>query len=331
MYTRAVPFQRCAQTKVNHMKFFPNPDKASEKRLTETVTSRDAAATRLAVAQGAVAECTKALSLLTAQGADDAALDAGEAKLLKAERRVVTLLPDLAEKEALVATAKAERAETLDAKTRAQTDAKANELADELVEAGQAAVASNEILAEVCARAVAVTFDATGLHVFAQSSCREIAAATGVISLILREHGRRVRNKLEPAKFPTAAPPEATPVPVVPPATRHVFSVRHISWTDETGMRVQAGGFECDLPPAVAARGLKTGAIALIGSEAFRTMKGTRPITYPAPERCENLDGNDGVGEPKAEPQAQHEVIRHAAFEVVDLGPPRMYKIGGTS
>jgi hypothetical protein len=116
------------------------------------------------------------------------------------------------------------------------------------------------------------------------------------------------------------------------PTTRHVFSVHNVSWTDETGLRVQAAGFECDLPPACAERGLKSGALALIGSTAHRTLAGTRPISNPAPERCQNLDGNDGHGtEPKAAaPQPQHEVIKHSGF-VETIGAPRLMRVGGTS
>jgi hypothetical protein len=313
------------------MKFFANSEKAAEKTLAETTASRVALATRLTAAQGAVAESTAALHQLAIQGADDAALAAGEAKLLEAQRRVATLAPALAEIETLLTTLESEIATTADSKQRVATNAQVAALADELVEVAGAYHASTSALNEVCSRVLAVTMEANGLSVFLTSSLIEVAAAVPIVAEVLRQHGRAVLNHQAPAKFPTPAPPAAKPVPVAPPATRHVFSVRHISWTDETGLRVQAGGFECDLPPAVAARGLKTGAVALIGSEAFRSMKGTRPITHPAPERCENLDGNNGSAEPKAEPQMQHEVIRHAAFEPIDRGPPRLMRIGGTS
>jgi hypothetical protein len=310
------------------MKFFPQKSIAKDRDAAKANVDRLAA--KLIEAEAAIISA-KTAAQACALSDDDGGLDGLEATERAALHRHGTLSAAHSEAVKLLALSETEIATTADSKQRVATNAQVAALADELVEAAAAYDASTAILADVCNRALAVTMEANGLAVFTASSRIEVTAAIPIVAECLRQHGRAVLNHQAPAKFPTPAPPAAKPVPVAPPATLHAFSVRHISWTDETGLRVQAGGFECDLPPAVAARGLKTGAVALIGSEAFRSMKGTRPITHPAPERCENLDGNNGSAEPKAAPQMQHEVIRHAAFEVVDRGPPRLMRIGGTS
>ena len=294
------------------------------------LTNRDRLAAKLTEAEAATI-ATKSAAQAAALAGDDAALDIAEAAQTAALRRHATIVAANAEAAKMLDFLNEQIATADDQKTRSATTAATLAMADELTEIANGYFASTAALVEVAERVLPCTTEMNGVLVFAQSSLIEVGAAIPVICEALKQHHRAVTNHQAPAAFPKPAPPAAKPVPVTPPATRHVFSVRNIKWTDETGLRVQAGGFECDLPPAVAARGLKTGAVALIGSEAFRTMKGTRPITHPAPERCENLDGNNGSAEPKTDPQMQHERILHAAFEPIDRGPPRLMRIGGTS
>jgi hypothetical protein len=189
------------------MKFFQNPEKSAEKKLADMRTARDSLAARLAAAEGAVAESDTALRQLAVQGAEDAALAAGEAKLRDTERRVATLVPALAEIEKLLVRLEADRAEMLDAKLRAATAAATNELADEMIEAGAAYDASTAVLNEVCTRAQAVIFEATGLSVFTASSRVEVGAAIPVVSEVLRQHGRAVLNGNAKAEMPVPPPP----------------------------------------------------------------------------------------------------------------------------
>jgi hypothetical protein len=189
------------------MKFFQNPEKSAEKRLADTRASRDALAGRLAAAQGAVAESDTALRQLAVQGAEDAALAAGEAKLRDTERRVATLAPALVEIEKLLVTLDADRAEMLDKKLRAATAAATNELAAEMIEVGATYDASTAALNEVCTRAQAVIFEATGLSVFTASSRVEVGAAIPVVAEVLRQHGRAVLNGSAKAEMPVPPPP----------------------------------------------------------------------------------------------------------------------------
>jgi hypothetical protein len=267
---------------------YPNREKVAEKKLADTRTSRDALAARLAVARGAVAESNTALQQLAVQGADDAALAAGEAMLRDTERRVSTLAPALAEIEKLLVTLEADRAELLDKKTRTATAAAANELADELIEAGAAYDASTAILAEVSIRALAVSFEANGLAVSMASSRIAVAAAIPVIGEVLRQHGRRVLNGSEPAKFPTPEAPFVADV-VVRPVTKQVFCMKQVKWTTPEGLRFAPKYAILELPPDVADRGLALKACTPIPGDAWATYKGTY-VPFSHHREAINLD-----------------------------------------
>lgn len=304
------------------MKFLPsNPAKAAEKKLAETVTSRDALAARLVVAQGAVAECTTALQRLAVQGADDAELAAGEAKLRDAERRVSTLAPALAEIETLLAKLEAEQAEMLDKKLRTQTAAATNALADEYLEIAAAYDASTAALGEVAERALAVSMEANGTHIFAQSSRIEVAAATVVVVECLRQHGRAFTNGLAKAEMPKPAPPPAKPVPAPPKApTVRVFSNRPIKWRDSDGKQVSAGKcVDIDLPVAVAERGLASGACVKLDHPTRIGNIGMWPGNYSL-AACFDLDAPGTTVEP----------IVHSQFQPLPgLREPFKLKIAG--
>jgi hypothetical protein len=202
-----------------HMKFFPTPEIKAEKKLADARASRDALAARLVAAQSAVVQSSTALHQLAVQGAEDAALAAGEAKLRDTERRVSTLAPALAETEKLLVSLEADRVETLDKKTRAATATMTNELADELVEVAGAHDTTTAALHEVCSRALLISMESQGLVIFTASSRIEVAAAAEVVATCLREHGRAVLNRLAPAEMPRPTPPVIEPVakPVAEP------------------------------------------------------------------------------------------------------------------
>jgi hypothetical protein len=270
------------------MKFFADPQKAAEKKLADTRASRDALAARLAAAQGAVVECTTALQRLAVEGADDAALAAGEATLRDTERRVSTLTPAVAEIEKLLATLEADRAEANDKKTRAATNAEVLALADELVEAGASYDASTAILAEVSTRALAVSFEANGLAVFTASSRIEVAAAIPVIGEVLRQHGRRVLDGSEPAAFPTPEVPFVADV-VVQPVTKQVFCMKQVKWTTPEGLRFAPKYAILELPPDVADRALALKACTPIPGDAWAAYKGTY-VPFSHHREAINLD-----------------------------------------
>jgi hypothetical protein len=294
------------------MKFFPNPEKAADKKLADATAERDAAIERLAVAQGAVSECAKALNQLAAQGADDATLDAGESKLDRAERRVLTLRPALADKETLLAALEAARSETLDKKARATTAAEIAALADELIEVAFAYDGSTAALAGVCNRALAVSTELNGMAVFATASRTEVAAAIPVLAEVLRQHGRQVLDGTAPATFPT---PEAPFKPTIPekPVVRRLFALRAVSWTNADGMLRAAQRYtDVDLSLECAARAITARVCVEMDDPVRRQNKGTWP-GHPDPDQCFNLDGD------VAEPQSN--VLKHTGFVEI-IGKP---------
>jgi hypothetical protein len=300
-----------------------NPEKTAEKTATDTRASRDATAARLAVARGAVIECTTALHQLAIQGADDAALAGGEAKLLDAERRVSTLAPALAEIEARLATLEVRRAEMLDGKTRAATNAATLALANELIEAGRAYDASTALLNEVCTRALAITMEANGLVVFTASSRIEVKVATEVVAEELRQHGRAVLNGLAKAEMPKPAPPAVKVVPVAPEPLTRVFATRAVRWRDADGAERCSGKFlDIDVTAAQAQRALASGAALPMSDPARKANLGSWP-GHVSINACFDLDKN------QAGPQ--HDPIVHSAFQPVDRGKPFTLKIAGAS
>jgi hypothetical protein len=307
----------------SHMKFFSNPEKAADQKLAETRNARDKLAGRLAQAQGAVTESNAALQQLAVQGADDAALAAGEAKLHEVERRVTTLTAGLAEIESLLAALETERAEMQDKKTRTATNAATVALADELVEAGLAYDASTAALAEVAGRAVAVSYEATGLHIFSQSSRTEVAAATEVVSMLLREHGRAVLNGSAKAAMPKPEPVPAKPVPVVREPLTQVFATKPLKWLDQDGKQRSSGKcVDVELPGKAAARALAIGAALPINHPERKKNLGQWPGNYSLAS-CFDLDAPDAA-------PPQHDPVVHSAFQPIDRGKPFTLKIAAS-
>jgi hypothetical protein len=190
-----------------------NPEKAAEKRATDARAARDKLASRLAQAQGVVAETHKTLQRLVVESADDAALARGEALLHEAERRVATLLPVLSEIENSIPAFDREIADLAEKNLRAATAAETNAIADELIQAAAGFDIAVGILSDASARAALISFEGTGLASFSVSARVEVPAAVEIVSALLREHGRAVLRGDRAATLPT---PEAPFVPTIP-------------------------------------------------------------------------------------------------------------------
>jgi hypothetical protein len=308
------------------MKFFPNSEKTADKKLADATAERDAAVVRLAVAQGAVSDCAKALNQLAAQGADDATLDAGEAKLDKAERRVLTLRPALADKETLLAALEAARAETLDKNTRTSTAAEVAALADDLIELAGAYDASTAALAEVCQRALIISNEMSGMATFTTSSRTEVALAIPVLGEVLRNYGRQVLDGTAPATLPTQENPFKPTIPVKPVTTR-LFATRAVRWVDSSGeTKLSRKWVDVDLPPETAERALKSGVCLPLDHPMRRTHLNQSPA-HVDPSWCTSLDVDDTeVAQPSlAEPEP--------IFTPIDRGPVFKLRVaaGGAS
>jgi hypothetical protein len=306
-----------------------SPEKTLQSAIDAARVNRDRLAGKLSESETSVTARRSEAQQLAYDNADGVVLARAQIALQAALGDVATFGGALAKASELLAKLEGEHAELIDKALRKKTAAECAEMASDLESTGVEVIAVLEKLTALTGRLARFVPDAVAFAAFSESSGMQIGPAVELVATITRNFGGQVLDGTAPAALPQAEPVQRKAAQPAPPTTRHAFSVRNISWSDETGLRVLAAGFECDLPPAAAARGIRTGAVALIGSEAWRTLKGTRPITHPAPERCENLDG-DGVTEPKAAPQPQHEVVRHSAF-VETIGAPRLMRVGGTS
>jgi hypothetical protein len=258
------------------MKFFPNPEKAAEKKLADTRASRDALATRLAAAQGAVAESRAALQRLAVEGADDTALAAGEATLRASQDRVTTLGAGLAETEQHLATLSAAAADVADRKMRGQTSAAIEAVASDLEEAAKLFEAGAGALLKSAKRASAILTDAVGLEKFTSGVLIETPPAVAMTSEMLRTRASHVLNSLNdaPAAMPTPNKPFVKVLEAKPP-TKNVFAMRHVRWSAPEGLRFASKYAVLELPLDVADRAIENGICKPIPSEEWRAYNGT--------------------------------------------------------
>jgi len=302
--------------------FRESPEKTSIKHRDAALANYDRLTVRLHEAEANVI-AAKSGAQRAAMDGDDGALDVAEAAEAAAQRRLGTIVAAHAEAGKLLALLETQIAEITDKKLRVATAAEVVALADELAQAGAGFDASTALLAEVAGRAVAVTFEATGLNVFSASARVEVGAATEVVAQVLREHGRAVLNGLAPAAMPKPAPPAAHPVAVVTEPLVRVFATRAVKWRDADGAERAAGKYvDVDLPAATAKRALSCGAALDLSNPARKQNLGQWPGNYSLAQ-CHDLDA---VG-PKADAATpQHDPIKHGAFEE-RIGKPFTLKI----
>jgi hypothetical protein len=168
-------------------------------------------------------------------------------------------------------------------------------------------------------RKLTVRFDCPQIGLFIANAAGESEVALAVALEDARTAIERVRSGAEPI------PATEQPAPVVellpPPATKRVFLLRHVKWTDASGA-LQIGGRynDVDLTPAAAARALKIGAGTELDDPRRKIHHGTWGAGQPNPANCEALDDEAAASAGPATPSAV-EPIRHSQFEVMDRGP----------
>jgi hypothetical protein len=296
------------------------PEKNALRERDKAKANVDRLALKITAAEDAVITA-KALTQSCAMSGDDVGLGPAEATERDALHRLGTIVAAHAESENVLALLEAKLATMADQKLRTATAISVNKLADELIEAGAAYDASTAILADVSTRVLPLTFEATGLSVFSQSSRAEVRAAVEVVSMILREHGRAVLNGLAPAEMPKPGPEPGKLVAAPPKApTVRVFSTKPIKWLDQDGKQVSGGKCcDIDLPVAVAERALACGAVVRLDHPSRVGNLGRWPGNYSL-NVCDDLDATDAAA-------PQHDPIKHSAFEPIDRGKPFTLKI----
>jgi hypothetical protein len=290
---------------------------------------------RLTAAQSAVTERQAATRALACDGADDGALDAAEAALRAAQDRVATLSAALGDADTQVAVLESEQAHLADQRLRAESAAAIEAMAHEIEKAGVAFGVAAAQLTEISRRVAEIVLDGHGLAAFAMNAGGEVPAAVEMIARLLRDRARATIDGAAPAALPKAETVPLKASPPAPPETEMVFCLRHCKWRDPVTDEVRLGArFEdCEMPPKIAARALRSGAATRMDDPRRRPNKGTwgrRPIA----EHCFNLDAVDvdalpsidAFVEPPAEihasaPNIEHAPVKHSAFEKIDRGP----------
>jgi hypothetical protein len=304
------------------MKFFPNPEKAAEKKVADTRISRDALATRLAAAQGGVVEANVALRQLAVQGADDAALAAGEAKLRASQDRVTTLSAGLIETEQHLATLAAAAADVADRKLRGQTSAAIEAVASDLEDAAKLFEAGASALLEAAKRSSAIISDAVGLETYASGVVIETPPAVAMTAEMLRTHANHVLNSLNdaPAAMPTPAKPFVKVIEAKPP-TKSVFTMRHVRWSTPEGNQFRPMYSTIELPLDVADRALQNGFCKPVPGAEWRSFTGTY-VRFDAM----NAVSLDDKAETEADPAA---ASPDEPFKPFNRGPSYQLKYAG--
>jgi hypothetical protein len=300
--------------------FSKSPEKLLTDKIDAAKKNAERLAARLADAEQAVINA-KTVSQACALSGDDTGLDAAEATERAAAQRHVTILAAHAEAGNLLADMETQLDSVNDKRVRTATAAATNNLADEIIEAGDNYLTATKLFHAVCARALTVSMELQGLETFTRASGTEVAAALPVVAEVLREYGRAVLQGFAKAEMPLPEAPFKA-VPITKPATRHLFALRAICWTEGDLMRIGRRYTDVDLPVEIAARAIKARVCVEMNDPARNRQTLNAWPGTPSPESCFNLDA-DAAAAP------QHDSVVHSAFERVDRGKPYTLRVAG--
>jgi hypothetical protein len=312
------------------MRIFERGDPAAklqgdlESKRKAKIVQRDDNAARVLAAEGKVAECRATVEQLALDG-DDAKLDAALRARRAAEDKLAALNGAAVKIGAEVTDIEAQIERVVDQRMRAETALAVDALADRLAKA-QAAHEAAALELEMAARESAlVVLDGHGVTAFVMSARQQLPPAIDVILRELRSHSKGVLAGYHRASLPRPEPEPKKTAPE-PPNTKGVFLLKHVVYTDADGRQHLLPKMnQADLPLALAAKALRSGAACEFSDPRFKQLSGTFGGMTPLLAHCESLDGTPTT---EAPPSAVSVVvpIRHqtfdSQFEVVDRGPP---------
>jgi hypothetical protein len=216
-----------------------------------------------------------------------------------------------------------------DKTVRAATAAAIGAVADDIEKAGSLFEAGATALAKSAKRAAVIIPDVQGLANFGANVMTEVPPSIITTAAMLRGRAAEVLSGAAPAAMPQPELVPAKPVPVVKPATRQLFALRAISWTEGDQLRIGRKFTDVELPVAHADRAITARVCVEMNDPARNRQTLNAWPGHPDPRQCFNLDADVG---PVAATAPQHEVIRHSGF-VETIGQPRQMRIvtGGAS
>ena len=303
--------------------FSRTPEKTAIKDRDAAKVNVDRLAGKLVEAEVAVI-ATKQAAQAAALAGDDDALDVAETAEAGALRRLNTFRAAYAESETLLATLEAQIIVTADSKLRAGTNARIEELATKFTEVFAALDVAIGAAVDVTSEAKIVSGEFAGMLGFVMPAQTEIAGAVPFLANILKECGARVLNHEAPAAYPTPEP-AFVPEIVAKPETRHLFTLRGITWKEGDQVRVAGKFRDIDLPVAYVKRALRTNACCEIGSPLRNPSTINQWPGTPDPANCFSLDGD----EPVTDAIEERALVTHSAFEIVDRGRPYLARVQG--
>jgi hypothetical protein len=298
--------------------FKSNPEKMLIRDIAAATASRDTITARLADAEAAVAELKMKAERLALEGADDAALDAAEAKTRALTDRVATLRAALTQTESRLAGLERERADQADKKLRAATAAEVAAMADDLEATATSFDSSVEKMAEITGRASLFVYEAMGLKHFAATARMQVPDATALIAALLRSHAANVLAGSAPPTLPKPDAPFVEPEPV---RLEQVFCLHAIQWTDHHGVLRRIGKWnDVELPAEAAERALRLGICAPMSDPRRAKLKGYGG-GHPEPHWCKNLDAEPDDAVALEQTGQRSDPVEHSPFTVIDRGP----------
>jgi hypothetical protein len=270
---------------------------------------------RLGAAEQAALERQAEARKLARDNADEAALDTANGNVRKAQDRVATLAAALDEAKVALGDLERQVAERADKKLRAESAAKAMQLADECEAAPDDFDATVNDILEVASRAALIIHEAKGVEIFLSSARMEIRIALESVANLLRSHASQISNGAAPAGLPKPAPQPA-PMAALPPTTK-VFTTKPIRWRDTENpafTRRHPAFAQADLLPELAERAATLGVALPIDHPQVRVLsKGNAPRHAPLNE-CVAIDGGDDQIEVAEDKQFDDQRILHSGF-----------------
>jgi hypothetical protein len=244
----------------------------AEKNLQKTLDVTKSIAARLITAKTLLAEHHATAKQLVRDNADDATHDKAQNKNRAAQIRIHTLSATLIETDQQILQLENDLTVAADKKQREAAALEVEEIAEGFTSAASDVVTSLAALALQTESMARFLPDAAGLHSFAVRAKAELPGSIEWLTMLIRAYTDDVLAGYAKAALPQVE--AAAPPPAPPPPTQWAFSVKPIKWTDASGtVQTQHAFFEVQLPPVVAARALRKGASAGLGSSGCQAIE----------------------------------------------------------
>jgi hypothetical protein len=303
----------------------------AEAKLRARRRDRDAVAEQLKAFEAKVIERrAAALALVTDGGLDDPKLTSIETEVRVAEERIRSLTGGLAGIDKDIAGLERTIDLIVDKRSRVETGAAVNAMADRIAKA-QAAHATAALELEMAAKEGGILIpESVAVYEFTRSAREQLVPAVEMIVAALKAHSHGVLSGHAPASLPRPAAPPVQ-LKVVPPVpTLNIFALRNLKFVNDAGGVTCIGGKKrSDVPEALGRLAISSGLALEISDPRCRDIGYNASPYQPDEANCEWL-GKPGKDVPprfmRPGPAPIHSSLTE--FTPMDRGGP--YKAGFT-